>query len=362
MKVLTILGARPQFIKAAIVSKALEKIGIDEMILHTGQHFDANMSTIFFDQLGMKQPDYNLGISGGTHGYQTGKMIEAIEKIVLEEAPDCILLYGDTNSTLAGTIAASKIKTKIAHVEAGLRSYSRYMPEEINRVLTDRIADILFTPTDLATNNLLAEGVIPEKILQVGDVMYDAALFFGEVAIKKSEIIKLENLSTEKFILATVHRAENTDNKEKLHLIFNHLEILATSISVVMPLHPRTNNALKAIGFDFEKSKIKFISPVGYLDMLMLERTAKLIITDSGGVQKEAYFNGTRCLVIREETEWVELIEIGFNKLLPDLSDLSRMAISMLNEEIELKSTEIYGSGDASHKIADSLRNLTLDK
>ncbi len=354
MKVLTVLGARPQFIKASVVSKSFESFDIKETILHTGQHFDKNMSEVFFNQLKIKKPTYNLGISGGNHGSQTGNMIVEIEKVILNEEPDCVVLYGDTNSTLAGAIAASKLKTKIAHVEAGLRSFNRYMPEEINRILTDRISDFLFTPSDVADTNLLNEGIQKDKICNIGDVMYDAVLRFGKLAEEQTEVLKKLELGEKSFVLVTIHRAENTDNKKRLLEIFRNLEILSKDVCLVLPLHPRTKKQLELIGFDIKGSSIFFIDPIGYLEMITLEKAADLIITDSGGVQKEAYFNETRCLVIRNETEWTELVNLGYNELLLDLDNLIEASFRMMNEKLDVP-LNIYGDGNASNKIASIL-------
>jgi UDP-GlcNAc3NAcA epimerase len=355
-KILTIVGARPQFIKAAVVSKAIDKIAdLQEVILHTGQHFDHNMSQIFFDELGIRKPDYNLGIAGGTHGQQTGRMIEKIEEVLLKEEPDCILLYGDTNSTLAGTIAASKLHIPIAHVEAGLRSHNMKMPEEVNRILTDRVSELLFTPADNASNTLLKEGIAADKIHNVGDVMYDAAIHFGSISDDRLDVRSTYQLSTEKFILITIHRAENTDDDERLLGIMHALSELEKEYALVWPLHPRTAGRLKDLGFDKEKSSIRFVEPVGYLEMLQLLSESSLVVTDSGGVQKEAYFRGTRCLVVRNETEWVELVEMGFNRLLLDLSNALSTAREMIEGTPKDFSTRVYGDGTASEKIATLL-------
>lgn len=354
MKILTIIGARPQFIKAATVSRIIrEKHKIDEILVHTGQHFDENMSSIFFDELDIPEPKYNLGICGGSHGAQTGQMLIKIEEVLLKEKPDVVMVYGDTNSTLAGSLAAVKLHIPIAHVEAGLRSFNKKMPEEINRILTDHSSDILFTPTPSANKNLQHEGVDSNKILQVGDVMLDATNYYSEKAENKSTIMTDLKLTAKDFVLGTIHRAENTNNLEKLSAIFESLEKLSHQENLILPIHPRTRNSLKLIDFSLENSNINFISPIGYLDMMMLEKYAKAIITDSGGVQKEAYFHKVPCLTLREETEWTELVENGFNFL----SNAKRL-LHDFNKAITIDfsaNMNLYGNGDASLKIVDEL-------
>ena len=301
LKLMSIIGARPQFIKAAIVSRLLREEGdIDEILVHTGQHYDHNMSRIFFDELEIREPEVNLGIGGGNHGEQTGKMIVRIEELMLENKPDLVLVYGDTNSTLAGSLAAAKLHIPLAHVEAGLRSYNKQMPEEINRILTDHVSDILFTPSDTATQNLLKEGIDAQKIDQVGDVMYDATLYYQEKAENQSDVLSHLKLKPKSYSLVTIHREENTDNPERLLEIFKSLENLAKSHKLILPLHPRTRKQLEASGFDKKRSLVQFIDPVGYLDMLLLEKFAKVIITDSGGIQKEAYFQDIPCVTRRK--------------------------------------------------------------
>lgn len=320
MKVVTVIGARPQFIKAAAVSRVLRK-DYTEILVHTGQHYDQNMSDIFFEELEIPKPDYNLGIGSASHGAQTGRMLEVVESVLLKESPDWVLVYGDTNSTLAGALAAVKLHIPVAHVEAGLRSHNRRMPEEINRVLTDHSADMLFAPTLTAVENLRREGIPENKIYLVGDVMYDAALYYGTRAEQISNILDKLELEPGKYILATVHRAENTDDPARLKAIFEGLARAARELPVVLPLHPRTRAALEQEEL-LEKVTdfIKIIKPVGYLDMVMLEKNARLVATDSGGVQKEAFFYRVPCVTLREETEWVELVELGWNRLVPPLS------------------------------------------
>ena len=310
MKIITIVGARPQFIKVAPVSEAFKKSGdVQEVLIHTGQHFDKEMSDIFFSELGIAPPDYNLEISGGGHGVMTGLMLQSIEPLLEKERPDCVLVYGDTNSTLAGALAASKLYIPVAHVEAGLRSFNKHMPEEQNRIVTDHLSDMLFAPTDIATQNLFKEGIMEENIHQVGDVMFDAALLFGEKARENSDILEKCRVEPGRYILATVHRASNTDDAQCLSAIVDGLEEIAKEFPVILPLHPRTRSAM--LENDLEFHNVKIIEPVGYIDMIALECQAALIATDSGGVQKESYFHGVPCVTLRDETEWVELIEMG---------------------------------------------------
>lgn len=351
-KILTIIGARPQFIKASMVSREIQETsGIEEIMLHTGQHFDANMSDIFFNQLSIPRPDIQLNIHGGSHGEMTGRMLIEIEKALLEHEPDRVLVYGDTNSTLAGALAAAKLHIPVAHVEAGLRSFNIQMPEEINRILTDQISDILFCPTDTAVRNLNNEGVASKsvQVLQVGDVMQDSALLFSEKAIAPQAQFPGE------FILATLHRAENTDNPERLANIVEALnEVHKTSMSVVLPLHPRTRKLIAQQGLELN---VQLIDPVGYFEMLWLLRQCKLVLTDSGGVQKEAFFFSKACVTMRDQTEWVELIEAGANELVG--ADYLKI-IDAVKRNIgrEVTDTEqLYGGGKASQRIVSSLLN-----
>lgn len=306
MKLLTIIGARPQFIKAAVVSRILSnpKYRINEIIVHTGQHYNSNMSDIFFSELEIPRPKYNLDVGSGSHGKQTGEMLAKIETVLLKEQPDRVLVYGDTNSTIAGSLSAAKLNIPVAHVEAGLRSFNRAMPEEINRILTDQLSDLLFCPTKTSNHHLKNEGIASEKCYIVGDVMYDAALYYGEKADKKNIILAELGLHSKSFILATIHRAENTDDPRRLKAIFEGLVSLGKNHMVILPMHPRTHVKLEQIGLLAElKQAIKIIEPVGYLDMVMLEKNAKLIVTDSGGVQKEAFFHQVPCVTLRDETE-----------------------------------------------------------
>jgi UDP-N-acetylglucosamine 2-epimerase len=314
MKILTVVGARPQFIKLAPLSKILRENGINEIIVHTGQHYDENMNDLFFKELEIPEPDYNLGIGSGNHGEQTGRMLIEIEKIMLKENPDLVIVYGDTNSTLAGALAASKLHVKLAHVEAGLRSFNKRMPEEINRVLTDHVSDILFCPTQTAVENLKNEG-ITNGVYLVGDVMFDALLHFSKISDIKSNILERLNIKPKEYYLATIHRAENTDNYERLKNILTAFSKLDEM--VVFPIHPRTRKMINYYGLDdlLENNNVKVIDPVGYLDMLKLEKNAKAILTDSGGVQKEAFWLKVPCITLRDETEWIETVNLGWNRL-----------------------------------------------
>jgi len=352
MRVLTIVGARPQFVKAAIVSRALRAAGIDEVLVHTGQHFDDNMSAVFFRELEMTAPDHDLGIAGGSHGEMTGRMLQAIEAVILAEKPGRVLVYGDTNSTLAGALAAAKLNVPVAHVEAGLRSFSRRMPEEINRVVTDHVATWLLTPTDLATQNLLHEGVPLEQIRQVGDVMFDAAVYYGEKAERESRILAELGLPRGGFVLATIHRQENTDDVARLEAICSSLAAVARDCPVVLPLHPRTRQRLADSGVQL--GGVRVLPPLGYLDMLMLERAAAVVATDSGGVQKEAYFHGVPCVTLRDETEWVELVDLGWNRLAsPGTADIAATVKAAMGTTGRPGSP--YGSGAAAELVARSL-------
>jgi UDP-GlcNAc3NAcA epimerase len=358
-KVLTVVGARPQFVKAAMLSQALQASGqFVEVIVHTGQHYDPGMSDVFFDQLGIPAPGHALGISGCGHGEMTGRMLCALEPVIIAEAPDIVLVYGDTNSTLAGALTASKLHLPIAHVEAGLRSFNRLMPEEINRVLTDHLSTLLFCPTETSVKNLEAEG-INCGVHRVGDIMFDAALHFGNIAKTSLDTAMRYNLTDGKYVLATIHRQENTDDMLKLARIFESLAMLAREVSVVLPLHPRTRGRLDAMGLlnRLVHDRLHIIEPLGYLEMLALEQEASLIVTDSGGVQKEAYFFNVPCLTLRDQTEWVELVDLGWNQLVDvlnaDIVDAARRAIGKCGS----KSISPYGIGDTAHRIVERLSN-----
>lgn len=349
MKIATIVGARPQFIKAASLSREIAKhSNVEEIIIHTGQHFDANMSDVFFEQMEIPKPNYNLNINGLSHGAMTGQMLEKIESILVAEKPDWVLVYGDTNSTIAGALAAKKLHIKLAHVEAGLRSFNISMPEEINRILTDRISDVLFCPTDIAVNNLTKEGYnnFNCKICKSGDVMQDTAIFYTQK--EQSPTIDIPN----KFILATIHRAENTDDKERLSSIIEALNIIAKDTPIILPLHPRTANIIKNSSFNIENLTI--IDPVGYLEMIYMLNRCQLVMTDSGGLQKEAFFFKKPCITLRDETEWIELIEHGFNTLVGANTD--KIIEAYQSQKMDLSFTkDLYGSGKASEEILNQL-------
>lgn len=354
MRILTLIGARPQFIKAGVVSKALlEQAALSEIVLHTGQHYDANMSDIFFEQLGIPRPDYQFDIHGGTHGQMTGRMLMEIEYVIIKEKPDRVLVYGDTNSTLAGALAASKLGVPIAHVEAGLRSFNMGMPEEINRILTDQVSDILFCPTDAAVQNLANEGFAHKaaEVLNVGDVMQDSAQLFAQRAMPPA------GLGVEQgFVLATLHRAENTDDPARLSSIVEALNEVHRDVApVLLPLHPRTRGALGRLGLKLE---VQVIDPVGYLQMSWLLQHCALVLTDSGGVQKEAFFFGKPCVTLRDQTEWVELLIGGANVLAgadrERIVDSARNSIGNVVEDDGL----LYGGGQAAVRIAEYLARL----
>jgi len=353
MKILTVIGARPQFIKASVVSTAIQNSSIlDEKIIHTGQHFDANMSNIFFDQLGIPKPHYQLDINSGSHGSMTGRMLEQIEEICLAEQPDRLMVYGDTNSTLAGALAAAKLHIPVAHIEAGLRSFNMQMPEEINRILTDQVSDILFCPTDTAVSNLKNEGFDnkPVQVLNVGDVMQDSSLFFSERAVKGSSLVDVPN---DGFIVATLHRAENTDDANRLQSIIEALNYIHENIRpVILPLHPRTQKVVKSLGLEL---KMLVLEPVGYLEMIWLLKHCDAVVSDSGGVQKEAFFFKKPCVTMRDQTEWVELIEHGVNVLAgADTQKIIQCTEAMLGKTIE-DPLSLYGGGHASRNIVNIL-------
>lgn len=354
-KVLTIVGARPQFIKAAAVSRELNKAGIQEKIVHTGQHFDDNMSKIFFDEMDIPKPDYNLNIHSLSHGAMTGRMIEEIEKILIQETPDFLIVYGDTNSTLAGALAAQKLHIPIAHVEAGLRSFNLRMPEETNRILTDRISSLLFCPTDHAVENLKKEGFenFPCSIIRSGDVMQDAALYYEKKADEKSSIIEDLELRDQKYILCTIHRQENTDDPERLKGIITALNELSKEYKIILPIHPRTRNILKnlAIQLQFEP-----ISPVGYFDMIQLIKNSEFVMTDSGGLQKEAFFFKKFCITMRDETEWVELVDKGFNVVVGADKDKILLEAKNIIHRSANFDVDLYGNGKASLNIVKELK------
>lgn len=358
MNLITILGARPQFIKASVVSRALRDSGaLDEVMVHTGQHFDANMSDVFFAELGIAVPAHTLGIHGGGQGEMTGRMLAAVEQVLIAERPAAVLVYGDTNSTLAGALAAVKLHIPVAHVEAGLRSFNMAMPEEVNRILTDRISQWLFTPTAAAAAHLRAEGAAEARIVPVGDVMYDVALQHGARVDAAGGALGRLGLGRGAYVLATVHRAENTDDAARLATIVDALEGVSRLLPVVWPLHPRTRGVLAASGrLGRMSERLRLIEPVGYLDMVQLEKHAAVVATDSGGVQKEAFFHRVPCVTLRDETEWVELVDAGWNRLAPPTSAESVSAA--VRAAIGTRGTEItpYGDGNAAGRIVQRLR------
>jgi len=376
MKIVTVIGARPQIIKAAALSRAIKNNfsnTIHEIIIHTGQHYDANMSQVFFDELGIPQPNYNLKIGSAAHGVQTARMIEGIEEILLDEKPDYLVLYGDTNSTLAGAIAASKIHIPIVHIEAGLRSFNKKMPEEINRIMCDHSSSLLFSPTVTGYNNLIKEGFSESNrkpftadkpgIFHCGDVMYDNSLHFKEVALEKSEVLSENNLESGKFILGTIHRNNNTDEPERLTAIFKSILRISADfdIDVVLPLHPRTSNLLEK-NLDGEvfnslkqSTRIKMIAPVSFLDMIALESNCKLVMTDSGGVQKEAYFFEKPCIILRSETEWKEIVEEGAAIVVDADENKIFAAFDYFFEYDNMSFPSIFGDGKAAEFICETM-------
>ena len=355
MKIITVVGARPQFIKAAAVSRQI--IGFEnvvEKIIHTGQHFDQNMSDVFFSELNIPHPDYNLNISGGHHGDMTGRMLAEIEKVLIVEKPDWLLIYGDTNSTLAAALAAAKLHIPIAHVEAGLRSFNMKMPEEINRIVADRISTLLFCPTETSRQNLANEG-IDTGVYNVGDVMYDAALYYKDNAKQQSSILNDLDIIAGSYALTTCHRAENTDDPKRLRSICQGLASIAQKLPVVFPIHPRTKKMVDQYGFDSLLTSVKLISPLPFLDMVALEQSAKVILTDSGGIQKEAFFYRVPCITMRDETEWVETIQLGWNRLVGASTDLMLKAFCDVEILPNDNGGNPYGDGTAAKKIIEKM-------
>ena len=350
MKIISIVGARPQFVKAAPLSKELRK-NFREILLHTGQHYDHNMSPIFFKELSIPKPDYNLSIGSGSHGEQTGKMLEAIEQILLKEEPNRVLVYGDTNSTLAGALAAVKLNIPIAHVEAGLRSYNREMPEEINRVIVDHLSDLLFCPTETAVSNLKLEG-ITRGVFNTGDIMLDSLSSSLKAAQRKSRTLEKLNLKSKTYLYATVHRPENTDNRRNLK---NILDAFGESDkTIVFPVHPRTQRMIKEFKLKTPKN-IRMISPVGYLDSLQLQVSAKKVLTDSGGIQKEAYVLKVPCITLRTETEWKETVKDGWNVVVG--ANKEKIIDSIKNFSPRGKQNNYFGTGDSVSKIVKIISN-----
>jgi len=358
MKIVTIVGARPQFVKAAVIScEMARRGGLHEVLVHTGQHYDNNMSGVFFEEMNIPRPAHLLEVGSKSHGVMTGRMLEKVEGVLCVEKPDIVLVYGDTNSTLAGALAAVKLHIPVAHIEAGLRSFNKRMPEEINRVLTDNMSSLLFCPTGTALENLANEGII-HGVHHVGDVMYDAALTYGALAEKKSTVLANLDLESKSYSLATVHRAENTDYPERLESIIAAFVELATSRSpLVLPLHPRTAACIERQGLGpliASNPGVRLVEPVSFLDMVMLEKHAKVILTDSGGVQKEAYFHGVPCVTLRDETEWVETVDAGWNTIAS--ADKTRILAAESNCHDKLKTAiDEYGQGHAAKVIVDLL-------
>jgi UDP-GlcNAc3NAcA epimerase len=350
MKIITILGARPQFVKASVVSQAFALAGIEETIVHTGQHFDAVMSDVFFKDLDLPQPSYHLGIHSLNHGAMTGRMMEQLEALIQQQQPDWVCVYGDTNSTLAGALVAAKLQIPIAHIEAGLRSYNRQMPEEINRIVTDRLSQLLFVPTQLGVECLVKEG-ISTGVHLVGDVMMDAVLTYQARARETSHLLTTYDLTPDRFYLATIHRPSNTDDPDRLRAILESFTTL--DLPVVFPVHPRTTNRMKELQCDryFESGRIIPMPPVGYLDMLVLESNARAIVTDSGGIQKEAYILGRPCFTLREETEWQETVTAGWNHLVRP----ETLQAAIANFTQPAQAPPFYGTGDAAQQIAQIL-------
>jgi len=351
MKIATVVGARPQFIKCAPVSRELRRTAI-EILIHTGQHYDGNMSQVFFDELSIPAPDYHLGVGSGSHGAQTGEMLKRIERVLLQEQPDYVLVYGDTNSTLAGALAAAKLRLPVAHVEAGLRSFNRKMPEEINRVVSDHLSSLLFCPTETAVENLTREG-ITVGVKLVGDVMYDALLYNLQLAAERSTILTRLQLQPKAYFLATVHRAENTNDAGRMQAIVAALRQISTILPVVWPVHPRTRPLLLAhhlLGDSPEA--LRLIDPASYLDMLLLEKEAQTILTDSGGVQKEACWLGVPCVTLREETEWTETVQAGWNTLAG--VDPGRI-LAAVTRETNPRPHNLHGDGRTAGRIVRAL-------
>ncbi len=355
-KIVTVVGTRPQFIKMAQVSKELAKNNIEEIVVHTGQHYDYEMNKIFFEQLKIAEPNYYLEVGSGHHGYQTGEMIKKIEKVLFEQKPDVVLVYGDTNSTLAGSLAASKLHIKIGHIEAGLRSFDKRMPEEVNRILTDHVSDLLFAPTETAVQNLYKEG-LKNGVYLTGDIMYDSLIDNIKIAEEKSEILEDLGIKPKEYLLATVHRAENTE-KDKLENIID--AVIESGEQIVFPAHPGTVTNLKNYRL-YRKvenlGRILLIKPIGYLDMLLLEKNAKKILTDSGGIQKEAYFLKVPCITLRDTTEWVETVHDGWNILCGSDKEKILSSIRDFQPRQETYASK-FGDGKASETIVKILSEV----
>lgn len=352
MKVVSVVGVRPQFIKLSTIVREFKKSDHQHIIVHTGQHYDVLMSDIFLKELELGQPNYSLHIGSGTHAEQTGRMLIEIEAILFDECPDFVIVFGDTNSTLAGALAASKLKIPIVHVEAGLRSYNRDMPEEINRIITDHVSSLLLSPTEIAVDNLRKEG-ITKSVYWVGDVMYDAARYFNEKSLNEKSFLKKLQIQANKYLLVTIHRAAMTDSSTALSRLLNIFSKIDEPI--IFPIHPRTRNAIKSAGLKMSEN-LQVIDPVSYFDMLTLEKNARMILTDSGGVQKEAYFFGVPCLTLRNETEWGELVTAGWNQLVGLDSDRINACIKSWHPTG--KRPNFFGSGRAAENIVKILEEF----
>ena len=351
-RVATVVGARPQFIKAAVLQRALKHVGnVQELMIHTGQHYDTNMSHVFFEELQIDAPAHHLGIGSASHGAQTGRMLAEIEGVLVREQPDLVVVYGDTNSTVAAALAASKLQVPVAHVEAGLRSFNRRMPEEINRIVTDHVSDLLFAPTKGAVQHLADEGIRGDRVHEVGDVMFDAVLQFSGTAALRHPVSGW-GLKPGSYALCTIHRQENTASAARLLGILDGLRGLASEIPVVIPLHPRTKAAVEVHGLGSLVDSLHVLPPVSYFEMLSLSKSAFVILTDSGGLQKEAYFHGVPCITLRDETEWVETLEDGWNTLAGSDPERIRRAINGVNRH-RTTTREGYGAGRASTTIAE---------
>lgn len=354
MKIASVVGVRPQFVKASVVSRELRKSN-KECLIHTGQHYDYEMNKIFFEELGIPEPDYYLGVGSGSHGQQTGEMLRKLEEVLMVEKPDLVLTYGDTNSTLAGALAASKLGIKNAHIESGLRSFDKSMPEEINRILTDHCSDILFCPTQNAVNNLEEEG-ITKNVYLTGDVMVDSLLLNKEIAEAKSSLLNDLNLKTRDYIVVTIHRASNTDNFENLRNIIEALRELNENI--IFPIHPRTEKLLKNYNlYDSLPSSVTLVKPLGFLDFIKLMNHAKMILTDSGGVQKEAYILKVPCVTLRENTEWIETIKDGWNVLVGSNKEKIIKTVNGFMPSVQ-EHCNRFGDGSASNRIAAAINAL----
>lgn len=356
LRVASVVGARPQFVKAAVVSRAVRSRGVEESLVHTGQHYDEAMSRLFFDELEIPEPDHNLGVGSGPHGEQTGRMLAGLEEVFIKDPPDWVVVFGDTNTTLAAALAAAKLHIPVAHVEAGLRSFNRRMPEEINRILTDHASDLLLAPTETAVEFLRREGLSGEHVQWVGDVMYDASLFYREKASERDSILERMGLEAGRYGLVTVHRAESTDEPARLKAILDGLALVGEELPLVLPLHPRTREAIRSMGIEPTRlENVRVLEPVGYLEMIQLEEGASIIVTDSGGVQKEAFFFRVPCVTLRGETEWTELVDLGWNELVPPDDPRTVAERIVANVGRRGREAEPYGEGRAGEKIAEVL-------